>query len=651
MNWDEGLAGSALDIAKTDEKRLRVIAGPGTGKSFALKRRVTRLLEQGRDPDRILVVTFTRNAADSLVQDLADLSVVGCENVHVKTLHSYCLSLLSRAGVFEHRNRVHRPIVTFSTSGSLQFEGGMMLSDLVGMKKFGDKRDCTEHVKKFEASWATLQSERPGWPTDPTDEMFEEHLIRWLRFHRAMLIGELVPETLRFLRDNPASDALTAFDHVMVDEYQDLNRAEQEIIDLLSDKGSCVIVGDVDQSVYGFRHANPEGIEDFQNRHPTTHDESLTECRRCPTRIVTIADRLIKNNHPSNSLSRLQAMPNSENGKIHIIQWTGSTKEAQGIAEYIEHLLNDQGYVLGDILILTPRKMLAHKILCTIRKKKIPIYSFYGDEVLEKDSAQCALALLTLLDDKEDRVALRWWLGHGSPLGLRGPYQKLREYCEETDTSPRDALEAMDNGSLQIPDALPLLKPFRELIKNTMRLSSLNLRDLIDSLLPEDDGACAALRDIAEQAFVDSEDIHQLFNRIKDIIVHPEVPDGDFVKIMSPHKAKGLSSKVVIVTGCIEKLFPFVDKSLSPRKQEDAVREQRRLFYVAITRCREVLVLSSFTTTSRAYASRMRIPVYGDNVYARLSTSQFIHELGPTAPRARSGSEWQASGYNEAIDP
>ena len=79
MSWNVGLQGQALNIAKTDEKRLRVVAGPGTGKSFALKRRVARLLEEGQDPTRIMVVTFTRNAADSLVVDLKNLNIAGCE--------------------------------------------------------------------------------------------------------------------------------------------------------------------------------------------------------------------------------------------------------------------------------------------------------------------------------------------------------------------------------------------------------------------------------------------------------------------------------------------------------------------------------------------------------------------------------------------
>ncbi len=114
MNWDDGLQGPAYNIAATSERRLRVVAGPGTGKSFALKRRVARLLEQGQDPGRVLAVTFTRNAAASLVDDLHDLTVPGCDKVRVLTLHSYCFRLLNREEVFTFLDRIPRPIISVS---------------------------------------------------------------------------------------------------------------------------------------------------------------------------------------------------------------------------------------------------------------------------------------------------------------------------------------------------------------------------------------------------------------------------------------------------------------------------------------------------------------------------------------------------------
>src|SRR5215211_2130381 len=120
------------------------MAGPGTGKSFVMKRRVARLLEEDVDPRRILAVTFTRTAAASLVGDLTGLGVAGCERIRAGTLHSFCFSLLGQQEVFDYLGRIARPVVTFSTSGVLQFEGRMMLDDLIcGAQNFGPKRECT----------------------------------------------------------------------------------------------------------------------------------------------------------------------------------------------------------------------------------------------------------------------------------------------------------------------------------------------------------------------------------------------------------------------------------------------------------------------------------------------------------------------------
>ncbi len=646
MSWDTGLYGQALNVAKIDERRLRVVAGPGTGKTFALMRRVARLLEEGQAPTRIMVVTFTRNAADSLVVDLKNLNVAGCEKVHVGTLHSYCFLLLNREEVFGYLNRTPRPIITFPKSGSLQFEGRVMLDDLVS-QQFGAKRDCAKRIRAFEAAWARLQSEQPGWPPDAIDQGFQTELTNWLIFHKAMLIGELVPEALRFLRANPKSNALTSFDHVIVDEYQDLNRAEQEIIDLLSHYGAATIVGDADQSIYSFRHANPEGIVEYGNRHPATHNESFRECRRCPKRVVLLADQLIKNNHSDNTTRRLKAKPDNCDGEIRIVQWNGPEDEAEGVAGFISDIIKNRGCEPGEILVITPRRLLAYRIRDIIKGRGISAHSFYQEEALEEEFAQRAFTLLTLLNNKEDRVALRWWLGHKSSSGLKGSYQKLRQYCEKSGDSPRSVLDAIDQGSLSLPGTSHLLNPFRELKEIIEKLSTLTLPDLVDSLLPEDNNDCTALREIAVRFLEKSKDIDELFNHIRTHITQPEVPEGDFIKIMSPQKAKGLTSKVVIVTSCIEGLLPFIDNErLTPQEQDEVIREQRRLFYVAITRCTEILVLSSFTQIERSLAMNIGTQIQSHRGgIGHTITSRFISELGPMAPRSLSGPEWRNSGY------
>jgi superfamily I DNA/RNA helicase len=624
------------------------MAGPGTGKSFAMKRRVARLLEAGQEPSRVLAVTFTRNAASSLVGDLHALGIANCERVRVGTLHAFCFRLLSQQDVFSYLGRVPRPIITFAKSGVLHFEGGVMLDDVIAAGAFGPKRDCARRIRAFDAAWARLQSEVPGWPQDPVDRQFQAALISWLRFHRAILIGELVPEALRFLRNNPAATHRAAFDHVIVDEYQDLNKAEQDLIDLIAGHGSTAIVGDVDQSIYRFRHANPEGIENFQHQHPTTHDETLDECRRCPTGVVSIADHLIRHNHPGVDLPRLLPKEGNPVGEVHVVQWAGIAEEANGLAAYVHSLLDNDGHSPGDILILTPRRLLGYGIRDQIAELGVAVHSFYHEEALESAAAQRAFAVLSLLVDAEDRVALRWWLGDGSPSSRKNAYRRLRQHCETAGVSPRVALEALDEGTLTLTGIGALSDKYCELKGVLAGLRGQSLAFVVDALLPVSNDDFSVLREVALRAMPQLDSAADLFEHLKAHITQPETPeDGEFVRVMSLHKSKGLTSKVVIVAGCTEGLIPFHGDNESAAEQEAVLREQRRLFYVAVTRCTQVLVLSSAIAMERKFAWKIGAKLMaGRSAMGSTISSRFLDELGPSAPVPRVGDEWEAAGYS-----
>lgn len=611
-----------------------------------MKRRIARLLEEGAEPRRILAVTFTRNAAASVVEDLNNLEVEGCGEIAAGTLHGFCFALLGRDEVLALSGRIPRPVVTFTTMKVLQFEGRTMLDDLVAIGGFGGKRDCTKRIRAFEAAWARLQSEEPGWPTDPVDAQFQIALLGWLQFHHAILIGELVPEAYRYLRDNPACEARSAFDHVIVDEYQDLNRAEQDLLDLIAGNGNTAIVGDVDQSIYRFRHANPEGIEVFDTTHPDTHDENLDQCRRCPIGVVAIADHLIRRNHPGQSQARLRPLPSNCEGEIHIVQWPLIEDEARGLADYVSWLTNERNYEPGEILILTPRRLIGYRLRDLIADGGVAVHSFYHEEALEEDEAQRAFAVLTLLVNNQDRVALRWWLGHGATTARVGPYRRLREYCEESGVSPWGALTALAAGELQLPSTGTLVTKFQELTQILDEIREQDVPTLIDNLFPEGTEGCRVLREAALLALPECEDASDLFSVLKTAVTQPETPEeGNFVKIMSLHKSKGLTSRVAIVAGCIRGLIPFQDFEETPAEQAQILLEQRRLFYVAITRCTEILVLSSVLRLRRDFAYKIGAQIQGGGNPVRAITSQFIGELGPQAPAARLGAEWQAAEY------
>jgi len=259
FDWDTGLQGAPLNIAAYPGTSLRVLAGPGTGKTFALMRRVARLLEQGAQPNRILAITFTRTAANDLVEKLAALGVPGADLVAAKTLHSLSFGLLGRNAVFQALGRTARPLMDYGfedrglaraqflfklastqwfdglsgrvdiKAGCSHYERNTLVCDL--QDQFGGKRAVDKLIEAFEAYWARLQHQQPGFPNDPVEQAFSHELQNWLVFHRAMLVGEVVPLALVFVTQNPAHPDIPRFDHVLVDEYQDLNRADQALID------------------------------------------------------------------------------------------------------------------------------------------------------------------------------------------------------------------------------------------------------------------------------------------------------------------------------------------------------------------------------------------------------------------------------------
>lgn len=629
FSWSDGLEGPARNIAELDHTPIRVLAGPGTGKTFALMRRVARLLQSGATPDRMLVCTFTRTAAKDLEGELAVLGVDGASDVRAGTLHAFCFGLLGQDEVLEVTGRVPRPL--------LEFEVRLLLEDL--KSDFGGVHESRKRLRAFEAAWARLQSEMPGGPDDPVDQDFQSQLLGWLRFHQAMLIGELVPQCLRYLQENPASPHRTAFQHVLVDEYQDLNRAEQALLDLLAEPGNLIVVGDEDQSIYSFKLAHPEGIATFHQTHSGTHDEELDECRRCPQTVVEMATALIGNNHRRTPRALTSRTGNPE-GEVLVLQWRDMEEEARGIARIIRQRIDNQEVEPGGVLVLAPRRQFGYAVRDALQALDVNAHSFFHEQALDDDDAKQAFSLLTLLANPDDRVALRCWCGFGSPSMRSNAWARLRSHCQSSGESPWAALTSLADGDLTIAYTRPLTERFEEARRRLSALAPLRGQALVDAIFPADREWAGPLRSLvhaAEQA--DEFDAEQLREHLRVGITQPELPtDVDYVRVMSLHKSKGLTADLVAVVGCVEGLVPRLEGD-SPDEQDAKLEEQRRLFYVAVTRTTQVLILSSVTRLPRNLAYSMRLEVRGGNPYYTLaSASRFLRELGPKRPPSVLGS-------------
>lgn len=628
---------AAYRFASDDSKVIRVVAGPGTGKSFGLKRRVARLLEEGQDPKRILAVTFTRTAANDLKNEISSIGIDGADRVVAKTLHGFCFGLLRKREIIENTGRVPRPM--------LEFEQKPMLYDI--SKDFGGIKEKETKLKAFEAAWARLQSEEPGFPHNDEDRAFQEEVLSWLKAHKSMLFGEIIIETYHYLRNNPMCFELRSFDHVLVDEYQDLNKAEQKVIDQLSENGYLTAIGDDDQSIYSFKYANPEGIREFPNTHNNCNVIDFDFCRRCPKQVVYMASRLISHNR-NRTLGDLHAFEDNQNGIVKIVQWANINDEIEGISRMIKRDINSGMINPEDVLVLTPARRIGYRIRDTLVKEGVNAKSYFRESVLESDINKERFSLLSLLADPDDMVSLRYLLGAGSANYCAPSYKRLRTYSENHGISIIEALEQCLTGKIQIPYTSSLVKKYDKIkndlntIKSAAEKSELSFFKALAEGIPESDDFNDLLAEAGKEADIDREQdtdswIRDIHTHMLEKVSYPDdISDNNHVRIMSLHASKGLSAKYVIITSAVEGLIPRVNND--ERIKNDNIEEQRRLFYVAVTRCKSSkddfpgeLIISSFIGIPRQDAL-----ILGMNAKSRANNeviaSRFIQEFEDTAP-------------------
>jgi superfamily I DNA/RNA helicase len=648
MSWDTGLDknSAAYKFASDTSKIIRVVAGPGTGKSFGLQRRVARLLEGGENPKKILAVTFTRTAAQDLQKEIQSVGVEGSDKVIAKTLHSFCLGLLKRRNIIAKTGRFPRPM--------LEFEQKPMLYDINNI--FGKLRDKQKRLQAFEAAWARLQSEEPGFALKDIDKQFEKEIINWLKDHKAMLFGEMIIETFHYLRNNPQCLEVHQFSHVLVDEYQDLNKAEQAVIDLLAANCNLAIIGDDDQSIYSFKHAHPEGIRDFPKTHPDCDVIDFEQCRRCPKKVVIMASRLI-NQNTNRTLSDLQIFDKNQDGDVKIVQWESLDDEIKGISKKVCGDITNNRIKPEDILILTPVRKIGYKIRDALVQLGISAKSYFRETAISTDDLKYNFALLTLMANPTDMVALRFLLGHGSQDYRTKSYLRLLDYTIKNEISIFVVLEQSVTGKIKIPNTSSLVKKYSEIMEKIKEIKMVvnNNRQALINIFAEDIPDNNDFRSIIIEAINDSDALKEddpeenqekkledwlkkIHSYIMDRVSFPEnTSERDHVRIMSLHASKGLSAKYVVVMSAIEELIPRLDKE-SEVSIDKQLEEQRRLFYVAITRCKSsetgyagTLIISSFVGLPGSEALAINIFANPYN-WRSVSASRFIRDFGETAP-------------------
>ena len=598
-----------------------------------MKRRVARILEvENVPPQRVLAVTFTRVAAEDLHRELLSLGVPGANALNGRTLHSLAMTILMRQHVLAALGRVPRPLN--------EFELEPLLSDLSGVH--GTKHQRRRMIRAYGAAWARLQTQQPGFARTPTEQAFVDDLLAWLVLHEAMLIDEVIPHLYQYLSTNPGVPEHTEYSHTLIDEYQDLNRAEQDVLGYLGRQGAICIIGDDDQSIYSFKHAHPDGIRQWHTLH-ATDDHSIEECRRCPTTVVRMANALVARN-----VDRIQGRAMVERaangpGEVVVRQYPSADSEASAVASKITQLIQ-AGVHPREIIVLAQRATFAGPIFERLRAQGIPTKSYYAETELDTMEAQERFAILKLLLNNEDRVALRWLLGRGHTSWRASQYARLMQRMRNEGTSPWVMLTRMAAGEITIPHTATLIDRFAVIRNEIASLdAAADLDHFIQLWLPVDP-TTHLLQEAVARVRQDTNTTAELFDALYAAITQPEIPlEVSEVRVMSLHKSKGLSSPYVFIVGCVEGLMPGrPDPEMTPAERLAKLQEDRRLFYVGITRVKAdpphrlgYLALTYARTMDAAAAFRSQIaPVAVVGRVAQLQASRFIAEMAPHAPVA-----------------
>lgn len=517
---------------------------------------------------------------------------------------------------------------------------------LADMTRHGTATELSRYIRDFEAYWARNQGSPLGPAPNASLQDFENNLLSWLRFHGCMLIGQVIPLAVQYLQSEPNAPEKSRYDHVLVDEFQDLNRAEQELCELLVSDSSSTVVGDADQSIYAFKCAEAQGLLDYAKRSDVVTD-NLDECRRCPPAVVGLANSTVARNRTRASV-QMQAV-STHAGQLFYRRYPDLGEEAKGAAAFIAQTIQKGGIEIGKTLVLCPTRVLGRMIKRElIDTHRLEATSYFYEEALEEKPAQRAFSMLRLLGQRNDRVALRFLLGYNRAnpehSGWRvGEYAKLRSHCETANVEPWDALTSIANGALTISGTSGIVAEFGVIRDELTSLEGKTAQEVLDGLFPVGEEWAEDARAAAGEYVAEETSVSDLYELMLTEITQPTMPtEVTHVRIMSLHRSKGLTADAVAVCGCVHGLLPrLYNPAKTVLNQDEHREEQRRLFYVALTRTRDYLLLSSAEGIPRNMAHNIGL---GDLLKLwwplKTSVSAFLTDLQPSLPAVSSSMEF-----------
>lgn len=633
-----GMNEKQAEAVKTTEGPLLIMAGAGSGKTRVLTHRIAYLIdEKFVNPWNILAITFTNKAAREMRERAMALNPATADTL-IATFHSMCVRFLRREADHIGYNRNF----TIVDPGEQRTLMKRILKNLnLDPKKWNERSilGTISNAKNDLLDEVGYEHQAGDMYTQIVAKCYKAYQEE-LRRSEAMDFDDLIMMTLRLFDKNP--DVLAyyqqRYQYIHVDEYQDTNHAQYQLVKLLASrfKNICV-VGDADQSIYGWRGADMQNILDFEKDYPQAKVVLLEENYRSTKKILQAANEVIGNN--KNRRPKKLWTQNDEGEQIVYYRAHDERDEAVFVASTIDNIVRETGKNFKDFAVLYRTNAQSRTIEEALLKSNIPYTMVGGTKFYSRKEIRDVIAYLNIVANTADNISYERIVNEPKRGVGPGTLEKIRQFAYTQEMSLLDASANIMLSQIKGKAAQAVWDLANLVLNLRDKLDQLSVTELVEEILDKS-GYLDALKiqnTLESQARIenieeflsvtknfdenntdgkpDESGLDKLGRFLNDLALIADTDEGDQqtaeVTLMTLHAAKGLEFPVVFLIGMEEGVFPLSRASEDP----DELEEERRLAYVGITRAEEILFLTN--ANSRV--------LYGKTSYNR--PTRFLREI------------------------
>ena len=604
----KGLNDKQYEAVVNTEGPCLVIAGAGSGKTKVLTHKIAYLIgEKQVKPWNILAITFTNKPANEMKERIGNLVGDVAADIWMGTFHSICVRILRR---FIDRIGFDSSFIIFDTSDQRTLVKTCIKSIGLDDKMFTDRSVLSEisnaKNEMLEPEQYTVRA-NGDFRKEKIALVYEMYQKR-LKENNAIDFDDIINYTIKILMENP--DVLEyysdKFHYVLVDEYQDTNKAQFTLVTMLASKnGNITVVGDNDQGIYSFRGADISNILNFERDFPGTKIIKLEQNYRCTGNILKAANAVIKNNEVT---YKKELWTENEVGNLPAV-YSANNEYDEGtyIAQQIEHLRREEYYKYSDFAILYRMNTQSRAIEEILRRESIPYKIIGGLKFYERKEIKDIISYLRLIQNPSDNLSLKRIINEPKRGIGKTSLDKIEELSNNTGIPMYEIIKnaeqyGLNRVFLNSREFVNVIEELRtkkddmkisDLIKETLKKSGYT-KALENENTIEAENRIENLEEFLTVAieFEDESADNKLSDFLEGITLSSDIDNmeetEETVTLMTLHSAKGLEFPVVFLVGMEEGIFPGYKSIGEPKELE----EERRLCYVGITRAKEHLFLT-----------------------------------------------------------